>query len=164
MSFGLLVGAALAGVYNWASGVYSYNRDAWMTDIQVEQAHVYQEDNLQIQLKAMQREEVRDLVNSDLNRINNSLLVATLILSLAGEMLFEGQIPTGLPCLCPQCLHALFRQRCVPLVFFHSFRHLREQQSISSGFKVTDPLHSATMERALPKDESSQSDGKHSHL
>lgn len=41
VSFGLLVGAALAGVYNWASGVYSYNRDAWMTDIQVEQAHVY---------------------------------------------------------------------------------------------------------------------------
>lgn len=97
VSFGLLVGAALAGVYNWASGVYSYNRDAWMTDIQVEQAHVYQEDNLQIQLKAMQREEVRDLVNSDLNRINNSLLVATLILSLAGEMLFEGQIPMDCP-------------------------------------------------------------------
>eukprot|EP00438_Fugacium_kawagutii_P017351 Skav201531 [mRNA] locus=scaffold1616:41082:43331:+ [translate_table: standard] len=97
VSFGLLVGAALAGVYNWASGVYSYNRDAWMTDIQVEQAHAYQEDNLQIQLKSMQREEVRDLVNSDLNRINNSLLVATLILSLAGEMLFEGQIPTDCP-------------------------------------------------------------------
>lgn len=97
VSFGLLVGAALAGVYNWASGVYSYNRDAWMTDIQVEQAHVYQEDNLQIQLKAMQREEVRDLVNSDINMINNSLLVATLILSLSGEMLFEGQIPTDCP-------------------------------------------------------------------
>ena len=97
VSFGLLVGAALAGVYNWASGVYSYNRDAWMTDIQVEQAHVYQEDNLQIQRQAMQREEVRDLVNADLNQINNSLLVATLILSLAGEMLFEGQIPTDCP-------------------------------------------------------------------
>ena len=45
----------------------------------------------------MQREEVRDLVNSDINMINNSLLVATLILSLSGEMLFEGQIPTDCP-------------------------------------------------------------------
>ena len=127
VSFGLVAGAALAGVYNWASGVYSYNRDAWMTDIQVrllcktpevivsqlgkqyrlrkwnnsafstketfskyhehvthltlllvylhytpnkeihqvEQAHVYQEDNLRIQMQGMQREEVRDLVNSE---------------------------------------------------------------------------------------------------
>ncbi|CAK9044532.1 unnamed protein product [Durusdinium trenchii] len=97
VSFGLVAGAALAGVYNWASGVYSYNRDAWMTDIQVEQAHVYQEDNLAIQMQTMKREEVRDLVNSDINQINNSLLVATLILSLAGEMLFEGQIPTDCP-------------------------------------------------------------------
>ena len=35
--------------------------------------------------------------SKDINRINNSLLVATLILSLAGEMLFEGQIPTDCP-------------------------------------------------------------------
>lgn len=97
MVSGLIVGAAFAGFYNWASGVYSYNRDAWMTDIQVEQAHHYQKDNLQIQMQAMRRDEVRDLVNSDINRINSSLLVATLILSLAGEMLFEGQIPTDCP-------------------------------------------------------------------
>jgi len=97
MVSGLIVGAAFAGIYNWASGVYSYNRDAWMTDIQVEQAHHYQKDNLQIQMQAMRRDEVRDLVNSDINRINSSLLVATLILSLAGEMLFEGQIPTDCP-------------------------------------------------------------------
>eukprot|EP00931_Biecheleriopsis_adriatica_P064438 TRINITY_DN39217_c0_g1_i1.p1 TRINITY_DN39217_c0_g1~~TRINITY_DN39217_c0_g1_i1.p1 ORF type:complete len:808 (-),score=110.33 TRINITY_DN39217_c0_g1_i1:5-2428(-) len=97
VSFGLLAGAGFAGAYNWASGVYTYNRDAWMTDIQVEQAHTYQEDNLRIQMHAMHRDEVRDLVNSDINKINNSILVATLILSLAGEMLFEGQIPTDCP-------------------------------------------------------------------
>ncbi|CAE7212039.1 PRCP [Symbiodinium pilosum] len=94
MVSGLILGAVIAGIYNW---VYSYNRDAWMTDIQVEQAHHYQKDNLQIQMHSMRRDEVRDLVNSDINRINSSLLVATLILSLAGEMLFEGQIPTDCP-------------------------------------------------------------------
>eukprot|EP00930_Biecheleria_cincta_P034028 TRINITY_DN23556_c0_g1_i1.p1 TRINITY_DN23556_c0_g1~~TRINITY_DN23556_c0_g1_i1.p1 ORF type:complete len:815 (+),score=113.05 TRINITY_DN23556_c0_g1_i1:55-2499(+) len=93
----MLAGAGFAGVYSWASGVYSYNREAWMNDIQVEQAHAYQEDNLRISMHSMHREEIRDLVDSDINKINNSILVATLILSLAGEMLVEGQIPKDCP-------------------------------------------------------------------
>lgn len=68
-----------------------------MNDIQVEQAHAYQEDNLRIAMHSMHREEIRDLVDSDINKINNSILVATLILSLAGEMMVEGQIPKDCP-------------------------------------------------------------------
>lgn len=89
--------AAIAGVYNWATNVYSYNRDAWMTDMQVVQEYRYQKDNLKIQMQSMQREEVRDLFQASINKINNAILVSTLILSLAGEMLFEGQIPDDCP-------------------------------------------------------------------
>mmetsp|Transcript_81094 Transcript_81094/g.229687 ORF Transcript_81094/g.229687 Transcript_81094/m.229687 type:complete len:785 (-) Transcript_81094:45-2399(-) len=90
--------AAMAGTpimaYNWATSLYSYNRDAWMTDIQVAQEHSFQQDNLKIAMYSMGREEVRDFMQASINKINNTILVTTLILSLAGEMLFEGQIPS----------------------------------------------------------------------
>mmetsp|Transcript_66455 Transcript_66455/g.105069 ORF Transcript_66455/g.105069 Transcript_66455/m.105069 type:complete len:715 (-) Transcript_66455:145-2289(-) len=93
LSFGLLAGASAAGFYNWASSIYTYNRDAWMTDMQLDQANTFHEDSLRIDMKNMDREEVRDLMLSDINKINNVILVTTLILSLAGEMLFEGEVP-----------------------------------------------------------------------
>lgn len=95
LSFGLIAGASAAGVYNWASSIYTYNRDAWMTDMQLDQQNTFQEDNLRVAMKNMDREEVRDLLLSDINKINNIILVTTLILSLAGEMLFEGHVPDG---------------------------------------------------------------------
>jgi len=90
---GLIIGTAAAGLYNWASSVYTYNRDAWMTDMQLDQARAYQMDNLRIAMKNMDREEIRDLMQSDIGRINNVIIITTLILSLAGEMLFEARIP-----------------------------------------------------------------------
>lgn len=89
----LIAGASVAGAYNWASQIYTYNRDAWMTDMQLDQDRAYQLDNLRIAMKNMDREEIRDLMQSDIGRINNVIIVTTLILSLAGEMLFEGHIP-----------------------------------------------------------------------
>lgn len=89
----LIAGATVAGAYNWASSIYTYNRDAWMTDMQLDQARAYQLDNLRIAMKNMDREEIRDLMQSDIGRINNVIIVTTLILSLAGEMLFEAIIP-----------------------------------------------------------------------
>ena len=39
--------------------------------------------------------QVRDLMQSDINMINNSLIVTALIMSLAGEMLFEAARAAG---------------------------------------------------------------------
>lgn len=93
LSFGIVAGASVAGVYNWASSIYTYNRDAWMTDLQLDQQRTFQDTNLQVNMKDMDREEIRDLMMSDIGKISNVILVTTLILSLAGEMLFEAQIP-----------------------------------------------------------------------
>lgn len=95
LAFG--AGAVVVGLYNWGSSLYTYNRDAWMTDVQVEQNHCYQSENLKIQMFSMDREEVRDVMQADINKVNNTILVVTLILALAGEMLFEGQVPSSCP-------------------------------------------------------------------
>lgn len=114
VGFGIAAAAGLAGAYNWATNLYSYNRNAFMTDIQVEQEHAYQEDNLRIAMHEMDREEVRDLMQNCINKINNTILVTTLILSLAGEMLFEGQIP---PDCAPFVLNAYML--CLGSAIFH---------------------------------------------
>mmetsp|Transcript_30429 Transcript_30429/g.87241 ORF Transcript_30429/g.87241 Transcript_30429/m.87241 type:complete len:838 (+) Transcript_30429:160-2673(+) len=114
ISLGVAAAAGVVGAYNWAANLYSYNRDAWMTDIQVEQEHTYQEDNLKIAMYEMDREEVRDLMQNCINKINNVILVTTLILSLAGEMLFEGQIPADCP---PFVLNAYML--CLGSAIFH---------------------------------------------
>lgn len=96
-SIPIVAGAAVAGAYNWVSSIYTYNRDAWMTDLQLDQQRTYQEANLLVSMKDMDREEIRDLMMADIGKIGNVILVTTLILSLAGEMLFEAAIPDDCP-------------------------------------------------------------------
>lgn len=88
-----LAGASVGAVYSWATSVYSYNREAWMTDIQILQQHDYQYDNLQIAAHVMSRDQVRDRTEATITKLNNYILVTTLILALAAEMLVEGNIP-----------------------------------------------------------------------
>jgi len=85
-----------------------------MTDLQTEQMNTYQGDNLFIHMSSMDREEVRDLMEAGVSRLNNAILLTTVILSLAGEMLFQAQMPsTGykvvlnayMLCLCSACCH-----------------------------------------------------------
>lgn len=84
---------AAGGLYSWATNIYSYNREAWMTDISLKQQYEYQHDNLQIATHGMSREEVRDRTQAIITRLSNYILVTTLILALAAEILVEGRIP-----------------------------------------------------------------------
>lgn len=99
MLFGV-VGAAggwtvltLGGFYSWIASVYGYNRDAWMTDVQLRQQFEYQCDNMQVATHEMSRNEVRDRSQAAITKLSNYILVTTLILALAAEILVEGQIP-----------------------------------------------------------------------
>lgn len=86
----ILVGGSLTAAYSWSTSVYSYNREAWMTDIQILQNHDYQYDNLQIATHTMSRDQIRDRTNAAITKLNNYILVTTLIIALAAEMLVEG--------------------------------------------------------------------------
>jgi len=87
-----VVGGTVGAFYSWATSVYSYNREAWMTDIQILQNHDYQYDNLQIGAHTMSRDQIRDRTDAAITKLNNYILVTTLIIALASEMLVEGNI------------------------------------------------------------------------
>jgi len=87
----------VGGGYSWLSSLYGYNRDAWMNDVQVKQSHQYQRDSMQIEAHAMSREEIRDRTQAKITKLSNYILVTTLVLALAAEMLVEGQIPPKCP-------------------------------------------------------------------
>eukprot|EP00403_Amphidinium_massartii_P042657 CAMPEP_0178445834 /NCGR_PEP_ID=MMETSP0689_2-20121128/40417_1 /TAXON_ID=160604 /ORGANISM="Amphidinium massartii, Strain CS-259" /LENGTH=95 /DNA_ID=CAMNT_0020070489 /DNA_START=157 /DNA_END=441 /DNA_ORIENTATION=- len=84
---------AVGSVYNWGMSVFTYNRDAWMTDIGLKQDRRYFTDELKIAEVEMHREDIRDLAQAQLSWLNNIILVETLILGLAGEVLVEGHLP-----------------------------------------------------------------------
>jgi len=93
-SFGGYVALAAGGFYSWAANVYGYNRDNWMTDVQLRQNFAYQCDNMLVSAHDMSRGEVRDRSEATITKISNYILVTTLILGFAAEILVEGQIPT----------------------------------------------------------------------
>mmetsp|Transcript_32313 Transcript_32313/g.73875 ORF Transcript_32313/g.73875 Transcript_32313/m.73875 type:complete len:1122 (+) Transcript_32313:110-3475(+) len=79
--------------YNWGASLYTYNREAFMTDIEMRQERRYWNDQLKISECSMHREDIRDLASAHLTTLNNWILVETLILELAGELIVEGELP-----------------------------------------------------------------------
>lgn len=84
---------AVGGAFAWVSSIYTYNRDAWMTDVQLRQQFEYQCDNMQVAAHQMSRDEVRDRSQAAITKLSNYILVTTLIVALAAEILVEGHIP-----------------------------------------------------------------------
>lgn len=89
---GLAVGGAAA---NGAMSTFNYNRNAWMTDVQVNQARRYQRQNVRLSQAEMFREDIRDLVGSSVTKQNNYVLIATLVLGMIAECYIEGPLPDG---------------------------------------------------------------------
>eukprot|EP00405_Crypthecodinium_cohnii_P034822 CAMPEP_0206533680 /NCGR_PEP_ID=MMETSP0325_2-20121206/5103_1 /ASSEMBLY_ACC=CAM_ASM_000347 /TAXON_ID=2866 /ORGANISM="Crypthecodinium cohnii, Strain Seligo" /LENGTH=882 /DNA_ID=CAMNT_0054030357 /DNA_START=159 /DNA_END=2807 /DNA_ORIENTATION=+ len=87
----------MGGMYSWGAWIYSYNREAWMNDVQVRQNHDFQRDNMQIAAHDMSRGEIRDRTQAAITKLSNYILVTTLVLSLGAEMLVEGQVPDDCP-------------------------------------------------------------------
>mmetsp|Transcript_95306 Transcript_95306/g.308738 ORF Transcript_95306/g.308738 Transcript_95306/m.308738 type:complete len:854 (-) Transcript_95306:198-2759(-) len=89
---GLAVGGAgIGGVAN----MYKYNRDGWMTDVQVNQARRFQRQQVRLSQAEMFREDIRDLVGASVAKQNNYVLIATLILGMIAECFVEGPMPEG---------------------------------------------------------------------
>jgi len=85
------LGASVAA----ATNIFSYNRDAWMTDVQVKQNRRAQRQQMLVSQYDMFREDIRDTVGSNITRQNNYIVIATLLLGMMGECFIEGPMPSG---------------------------------------------------------------------
>lgn len=89
----LFLGAGGAFVYNWLSDNFSYNRDAWMTDTALMQAHGFQKDNMDVAVHSMARDAVRDRQTCASTQLSNNILTTTLFLAMAMDVLVSGVLP-----------------------------------------------------------------------
>lgn len=74
-----LLGTGIQSIFAWVT----YNRDAFADNVSWRQAQKYQQKNYHISWIAVARDDIRDMMGISVNRINNYMLVATLILSAA---------------------------------------------------------------------------------
>lgn len=87
----LVVGTG--AIWTGVSSVVGWNRDAWFTDVQVDQARRYQEQAVRLQQADMCRDDIRDLVQEPVSKLNSYTLMTTLILPLTLQALMEGHVP-----------------------------------------------------------------------
>lgn len=88
---------ALAGVAaaSGASRVFTYNRDAWMTDVQIKQNRRYQRQQVRLSQADMFREDIRDLVQASVTKQGNFVILSVLLLGMIAECYVEGPLPEG---------------------------------------------------------------------
>mmetsp|Transcript_97187 Transcript_97187/g.173142 ORF Transcript_97187/g.173142 Transcript_97187/m.173142 type:complete len:730 (-) Transcript_97187:132-2321(-) len=79
----LVTGAGGTGYAWWA-----YNQGAYCNSVGWRQNQTYQQKNYHLGWVAIARDDVRELMSTSVNRINNYMLIATLILGIATNSLF----------------------------------------------------------------------------
>mmetsp|Transcript_86818 Transcript_86818/g.274031 ORF Transcript_86818/g.274031 Transcript_86818/m.274031 type:complete len:796 (-) Transcript_86818:67-2454(-) len=87
------VGTGIQSAFAWMT----FNRDAFADNVAMRQNQKYQQKNYQISWVAIARDDIRDMMGISVNRINNYMIVATLILSVAAgtviSVSFEDSCP-----------------------------------------------------------------------
>jgi len=79
----------LQGGFGWLQ----YNRDVYATNLELRQNQLYQEKNYHLSWIAIARDDVRDIMQTSVGRLNNYLIVITLIFSVAATAILEGEVP-----------------------------------------------------------------------
>jgi hypothetical protein len=79
----------LQGGFGWLQ----YNRDNYATNLELRQNQLYQEKNYHISWIAIARDDVRDIMQTSVGRLNNYLIVITLIFSVSATAILEGEVP-----------------------------------------------------------------------
>ncbi|CAE7740342.1 unnamed protein product [Symbiodinium sp. CCMP2592] len=83
----LLFGAAAAG----GGGLFSYNRENYMFDKELLIKRDYQAQKMRVEQSKLYREDVRDLVNLTVRKMDNYLIVSTLQLGFCMTLYVEGR-------------------------------------------------------------------------
>jgi len=86
-----------SGVVSTGFGWTSYNQAAYISNVQMRQAQAYQDKNYHLSWVAIARDDIRDMLGISVARINNYMLVATLILGVATEAILSADIHRAAP-------------------------------------------------------------------
>eukprot|EP00928_Gymnodinium_smaydae_P096472 TRINITY_DN8533_c0_g2_i4.p1 TRINITY_DN8533_c0_g2~~TRINITY_DN8533_c0_g2_i4.p1 ORF type:complete len:809 (+),score=175.26 TRINITY_DN8533_c0_g2_i4:65-2428(+) len=113
MGFFDWIGFTAAGIqsfFSWAT----FNRDGFVDNVQMRQNQMYQKKNYQISWTAIARDDIRDMMGISVNRINNYMLVATLILGVAASAVLGVSFEES----CPDYLvYSFYLCVCISIVY-----------------------------------------------
>ncbi|KAF4668317.1 pumilio domain member 4 [Perkinsus chesapeaki] len=87
-------GAALA---NGAGSLFSYNKDVFVFDNTLRQQKVHQIQNIRLQQVGLYREDLRDLFGLTISKMDNYLVVNTLMLGFCIALFYDGVLPDNNP-------------------------------------------------------------------
>jgi len=87
------LGTGIQAFFSWAT----FNRDAFKFNVTWRQAQKYQQKNYQIGWTAVARGDIRDIMSVSVTRINNYMIVGTLILGIATSFVFNVSFASGWP-------------------------------------------------------------------
>ena len=79
------LGTGIQSIFAWVA----FNRDGFADNVSWRQAQKYQQKNYNISWIAIARDDIRDMMGISIHRINNYMIVATLILSVAAGALLS---------------------------------------------------------------------------
>lgn len=107
--FGLL-GTGIQSSFAWIA----YNRDGFVDNISLRQNQKYQQKNYEISWIAIARDDIRDMMGISVSRINNYMIVATLILSVAAGAVVSVSFNSNCPAF---IVFAFYLSSGISLVF-----------------------------------------------
>lgn len=77
--------------------VFNYNREGWKFGAQLRQRDLYQRQKMRIKQVALYREDMRDLFDLTVGKMDKYVIVCIVLLALVMELLYRGRSPPGTP-------------------------------------------------------------------
>ena len=86
-----------AAVVSGIKDMFLYNRDNFMWDKKMEQLKIYHTQKMRISQVRLFREDIQDLFDLTIKKMDHYLLINVLLLLFAGGFFYEGRVPIGSP-------------------------------------------------------------------
>ena len=89
--------AGVAAVISGAGALFSYNKDAFVFEKTLRQAEAHQRQAMRVQEVALYREDIRDLFGVTVQKMDNYLIVNTLMIGFCISLLYAIDLPPSIP-------------------------------------------------------------------
>ena len=91
------ISVGIAAAMSGASALFSYNKDAFVFEQTLRQAEAHQSQAMRVQEVALYREDIRDLFGVTVQKMDNYLIVNTLMLGFCISLLYAVDLPLSTP-------------------------------------------------------------------